>query len=236
MLSHPVPDSCFGFSGLAWPLQHKVMLRFSSLLHVQSHLPPFLTAFYSWDRKWECGLMDSFFQLNRLPKFAVGLLFCSFPFLVFVSLCDPETLCSHFPRSTFLTSAIKDGYGSSAVLAFPSHWLRLWGIFLSCPAQALSVTLVFELGRKHQGKPWSYGSCGWSVGRTRQAEEMRRGRSALCQWPGTPAGVPGALPVSGGGGNESLWARIKVRAGTGDRVGGLLQAAWPVRATGWDPL
>lgn len=108
-----------------------------------------LIALSSWDREWECGLMDSLFQVDGLPKCAMGLLFCCLPFLVFVSLRDTETSCSHSPHSAFLTSAIKDGYGSLAVLAFPSRWLRLWDIFPSGPSQALSVTLVLLwIGKK----------------------------------------------------------------------------------------
>lgn len=78
--------------------------------------------------------MDSLFQVDRLLESAVGLLFCGLPLLVFVSLCDTETLCSHSPPSAFLTSAIKDDYGSSAVLelvlgteeeATGSLWVRI---------------------------------------------------------------------------------------------------------------
>lgn len=79
--------------------------------------------------------------------------------------------------------------GLLGCLGFPLTLAKAVRHFPILPFQALSVLLVFELGRKPQGEPWSHGCCGWSAGRTRQAEETRRGHSSVCQ---PPTGVPGA--------------------------------------------
>lgn len=65
--------------------------------------------------------MDCLFQVGGLPKPAVGRLVSCLPFFFgcLLVLVSSETLLSHSARSAFLTLVIKDGYRSSAVLAFP---------------------------------------------------------------------------------------------------------------------
>lgn len=79
---------------------------------------------------WPHGLLVSSRWVTKACSGSSCLL-SSFFFGCLLVLVSSETLLSHSARSAFLTLVIKDGYRSSAVLAFPWPWLMLWAIFPS---------------------------------------------------------------------------------------------------------